>query len=133
MRLHCGLPSVLHEEYRRESANDVNQPTVFRVSVFVVQARKDTTIQGKRVAVSGSGNVAQFAVEKLLQLGAVPITMSDSSGTVYEANGLSVEQLAQIMAIKRNKGRLSELKLSPTGVLSCCTATVRILPALFLI
>ena len=83
-----------------------------------LQARKNTTIQGKRVAVSGSGNVAQFAVEKLLQMGAVPLTMSDSSGTLYEGNGFSIEQLAQVMTIKRNKGRLSEFKLSSTGVLA---------------
>ena len=77
----------------------------------------DTSIEGKRVAVSGSGNVAQFAVEKLLQLGAVPVTMSDSSGTLYEPNGFTIEQLSQIMTIKRNKGRLSEFQLSPAGEL----------------
>lgn len=82
-----------------------------------LQARMGTSIEGKRVVVSGSGNVAQFAVEKLLQLGAVPVTMSDSSGTLYEPNGFTIEQLSQIMAIKRNKGRLSEFHLSPAGEL----------------
>jgi glutamate dehydrogenase/leucine dehydrogenase len=81
----------------------------------IVQARKNTSIEGKRVIVSGSGNVAQFAVEKLLQLGAVPVTMSDSSGTLYEPEGFTIEQLSHIMAIKRNRGRLAEFQLSPQG------------------
>lgn len=80
-----------------------------------VQARKDTSIEGKRVIVSGSGNVAQFAVEKLLHLGGVPVTMSDSNGTLYEPNGFTIEQLSHVMAIKRNKGRLSEFKPSAEG------------------
>lgn len=53
-------------------------------------------MQGKRCLVSGSGNVAQYAAEKLLQLGAVVLTMSDSTGYVYEPNGFTMEQVQQV-------------------------------------
>lgn len=52
--------------------------------------------QGKRCLVSGSGNVAQYAAEKLLQLGAVVLTMSDSTGYIYEPNGFTMEQIQQV-------------------------------------
>jgi glutamate dehydrogenase (NADP+) len=51
--------------------------------------------QGKRCLISGSGNVAQYAAEKLLELGAVVLTLSDSSGYVYEPAGFTTEQLQQ--------------------------------------
>lgn len=70
----------------------------------------DHSIEGKRVAVSGSGNVAQHTVAKLLALGAVPVSMSDSSGCIYEPDGISKELLDKIMQLKNEKrGRLSEL------------------------
>ena len=78
-----------------------------------------TDIKGKRVAVSGAGNVAQFAVEKLLQLGGVPVTMSDSQGTLYEPDGISIGQLSQIMSLKAAHKRLSDVTPSPTGVRPC--------------
>ena len=73
---------------------------------------------GKRVAVSGSGNVAQFAVEKLLELGAIPISMSDSKGTIYEPDGITAENLKAIMELKNvRRGRLSEYpSISTTGM-----------------
>lgn len=52
--------------------------------------------QGKHCIVSGSGNVAQFAALKLLEYGAVVLTMSDSTGYVYEPNGFSKEQIEQV-------------------------------------
>ena len=65
-------------------------------------------IDGLRCAVSGSGNVAQFAVQKLIQLGAKPISMSDSSGTIYDAEGINQEKLTWIKDLKNVKrGRLS--------------------------
>lgn len=75
------------------------------------------TPAGKRVAVSGCGNVAQYAVEKLLQLGAVPVAMSDSKGTIYEPDGITAELLSEIMELKNVKrGRLSEYpSISATG------------------
>ena len=66
-------------------------------------------LAGKRVSVSGSGNVAQYAVEKALQLGATVVTVSDSGGTVYDPAGFTPEKLAQLMEIKNERyGRASE-------------------------
>ena len=64
---------------------------------------------GKKVSVSGSGNVAQYAVEKAMQLGAKVVSVSDSSGTVYDAAGFTPEKLAILMEIKNEQyGRVSE-------------------------
>lgn len=64
--------------------------------------------QGKRVAVSGSGNVAQYTVEKLIEQGAIPVSLSDSSGTIIEEDGFTTEDLEVIMNIKNNqRGRIS--------------------------
>src|SRR5574344_2993585 len=66
-------------------------------------------LAGKRVGVSGSGNVAQYAVEKAMQLGATVVTVSDSGGTVYDPAGFTPEKLAQLMEIKNERyGRASE-------------------------
>jgi glutamate dehydrogenase/leucine dehydrogenase len=59
--------------------------------------------QGKRVVVSGSGNVAVYTVEKLLELGAVPLTMSDSKGYVYEPEGFTSDSLAALSEHKVTK------------------------------
>lgn len=70
---------------------------------------KEETIKGKTVAISGSGNVAQFACEKATQLGAKVVTMSDSSGYIYDENGIDAEKLSVIMNIKNVKrGRIKE-------------------------
>ncbi len=64
---------------------------------------------GKVCAVSGSGNVAQYAVEKLLQLGAKVVTLSDSSGTIYDSKGITQEKLEYVFDLKNVKrGRISE-------------------------
>jgi glutamate dehydrogenase (NADP+) len=66
-------------------------------------------IKGKTVTISGSGNVAQFAAEKILQLGGKVLTMSDSDGFIHDADGIDEEKLAFIMDLKNNKrGRISE-------------------------
>jgi len=66
-------------------------------------------LEGMRVAVSGSGNVAQYAIEKLMQMGAKPITCSDSSGTVIDEEGFTPEKLAILMEVKNHRyGRVSE-------------------------
>ena len=66
-------------------------------------------LAGKRVSVSGSGNVAQYAVETAMQLGATVVTVSDSGGTVYDPAGFTPEKLAQLMEIKNERyGRASE-------------------------
>lgn len=69
---------------------------------------KGDSLAGKTVLVSGSGNVAQFAVEKLIELGAKVITMSDSEGTLHVSTGIDADKLAQIMDLKNvQRGRLS--------------------------
>jgi glutamate dehydrogenase (NADP+) len=70
---------------------------------------KKQSFKGKVVAVSGSGNVAQYAVEKATQLGAKVVTMSDSSGYIYDAAGINAEKLAFVMELKNVKrGRIEE-------------------------
>jgi glutamate dehydrogenase (NADP+) len=72
-------------------------------------ATKGHSFQGKTVLVSGSGNVAQYAIEKATQLGGKVVTASDSSGYIYDADGIDAEKLAYIMEIKNvNYGRISE-------------------------
>jgi len=64
---------------------------------------------GKTCLVSGSGNVAQFTVEKLLQLGAKPVTLSDSGGYVYDEAGITKEKLDFVMDLKnQRRGRIKE-------------------------
>jgi glutamate dehydrogenase (NADP+) len=70
--------------------------------------RKET-LEGKTCLVSGSGNVSQYTIEKLLDLGAKPVTTSDSSGYVYDEAGIDREKLAFIMDLKNVKrGRIKE-------------------------
>ncbi|MDX5326477.1 MAG: NADP-specific glutamate dehydrogenase [Bacteroidota bacterium] len=67
------------------------------------------TIKGKCVAVSGSGNVAQFAIEKVAQLGGKVVTASDSSGYIYDPDGIHAEKLEYLKELKNVKrGRISE-------------------------
>ena len=67
------------------------------------------SFDGASVAISGSGNVAQFACEKVLDLGGKPVTMSDSSGYIYDASGIDRDKLAWIMDLKNNRrGRMKE-------------------------
>ena len=67
------------------------------------------TFQGKTCAVSGSGNVAQYTVEKINQLGGKVVSLSDSSGTVHDKDGITAEKLAFAMELKNVKrGRISE-------------------------
>ena len=70
---------------------------------------KGKSFEGARVSISGSGNVAQFACEKVLDLGGVPVTMSDSSGWIHDSEGIDRAKLAWIMDLKNNRrGRISE-------------------------
>ena len=67
------------------------------------------SLDGLRVSVSGSGNVAQYSIEKALTLGAKVVTASDSSGTVVDEQGFTTEKLAELMEIKNNsRGRISD-------------------------
>ena len=70
---------------------------------------RNESFEGKTVAVSGSGNVAQYATEKVTQLGAKVVTMSDSNGTIHDPDGINEEKLAWIMDLKNIKrGRIKE-------------------------
>ena len=70
---------------------------------------KGKSFECARVSISGSGNVAQFACEKVLDLGGVPVTMSDSSGWIHDSEGIDRAKLAWIMDLKNNRrGRISE-------------------------
>ena len=73
-------------------------------------ATKGKSFEGAVVSISGSGNVAQFACEKVLDLGGKPVTMSDSSGWIHVPEGINREMLAFIMDLKNNKrGRIHEV------------------------
>jgi len=70
---------------------------------------KNDGIEGKTVVISGSGNVAQYAAEKIIQLGGKVVTMSDSGGYIYDKDGIDDEKLAFIMDLKNNRrGRISK-------------------------
>ena len=70
---------------------------------------KGQSFEGKTVVVSGSGNVAQYAAEKAMQLGGKVVTFSDSAGYIYDAEGINEEKLAFVMELKNEKyGRISE-------------------------
>ncbi len=70
---------------------------------------RNETIEGKVCTVSGAGNAAQFTVEKLIECGAKPITMSDSSGLIYDKNGITEEKLAFVKSVKNvRRGRIAE-------------------------
>ena len=81
------------------------EATGYGVVYFTQQmlATKNSSLEGKKVVVSGSGNVAQYASEKVLQLGGKVLTMSDSSGFIYDKEGIDKEKLAHIMELKNEK------------------------------
>ena len=70
---------------------------------------KNESFDGKIVTISGSGNVAQFAAEKVIELGGKVVTLSDSSGTIFDSEGLNLEKLDFVKDLKNNKrGRIEE-------------------------
>jgi glutamate dehydrogenase (NADP+) len=72
-------------------------------------ATKDMSFTGKTVVISGSGNVAQYAAEKAAEMGGKVVTMSDSSGYIYDADGIDAEKLAHVMHIKNElRGRIGD-------------------------
>jgi len=78
--------------------------------------RKES-LKGKVCLVSGSGNVAQYTVEKLLQLGAKPVTLSDSDGCIYDEAGITMEKLQFVMDLKNNRrGRIRDYADKYKGV-----------------
>jgi glutamate dehydrogenase (NADP+) len=87
------------------------EATGYGVTYFaeeMLKTRKET-FEGKVVVISGSGNVAQYAAEKVSELGGKVVTLSDSDGTVYDPDGISGAKLAFVMDLKNNKrGRIKE-------------------------
>src|SRR3954451_20246201 len=74
----------------------------------MLKTRKED-LKGKACLVSGSGNVAQYTVEKLISLGAKPVTLSDSAGYIFDEDGITREKLAFVMDLKNvRRGRISE-------------------------
>ena len=79
------------------------EPTGYGTVYFTDAMLKDRgdSLKGKKCAVSGSGNVAIYCCEKLIQLGATPVTVSDSNGTIYDPNGIKVDVLKQVKEVER--------------------------------
>jgi len=74
----------------------------------MLKTRKED-LKGKTALVSGSGNVSQYTIEKLITLGAKPVTVSDSSGYIFDEEGITREKLAFVMDLKNvRRGRISE-------------------------
>jgi glutamate dehydrogenase (NADP+) len=72
-------------------------------------ASRNETLEGKTCLVSGSGNVSQYTVEKLLQLGAKPVTLSDSDGYIYDEAGITADKLRFVLELKNERrGRIRE-------------------------
>jgi glutamate dehydrogenase (NADP+) len=70
---------------------------------------RDDSLEGKRCLVSGSGNVAQYTIEKLLHMGAKPLTASDSGGIIHDPDGIDFDKLHFVMDLKNvRRGRISE-------------------------
>lgn len=70
---------------------------------------KNIDIKGKKCLVSGSGNVAQYTCEKLIELGAIPVSLSDSDGYIYDPDGITREKLDYVMELKNiERGRIRE-------------------------
>jgi len=82
---------------------------------IALKHHKDT-FKGKRVAISGKGNVAEYAAEKVVHLGGIVVSMSDSDGSVVEENGFTEEQIREIKKIEARRGRIKEyMKFSKTA------------------
>jgi glutamate dehydrogenase (NADP+) len=72
-------------------------------------ATQDDNLEGKKCLVSGSGNVAQYTIEKILHLGGKVVTLSDSSGYIYDETGIDADKLAFVMQLKNDqRGRIKE-------------------------
>ena len=85
------------------------EATGYGVVYFVQEMLKlrNDSLKGKRVVISGSGNVAQYTAEKCIQLGAKVLTLSDSEGFIYDPNGIDAEKLKFVMDLKNNqRGRI---------------------------
>jgi glutamate dehydrogenase (NADP+) len=87
------------------------EATGYGAVYFAVEmlATRGESMEGKRCVISGSGNVSQYTAEKLIDLGAVPVTFSDSDGTIYDPEGIDREKLDFVMHLKNvRRGRIRE-------------------------
>ena len=87
------------------------EATGYGAVYFAVEmlATRNETMKGKTCLVSGSGNVAQYTTEKILELGGTVVTLSDSGGFIYDPDGIDTEKLTFVMDIKNiRRGRISE-------------------------
>ena len=87
------------------------EATGYGTSYFAMEmmATRGESFKGKTVVISGSGNVAQFAVEKVVELGGKPVTVSDSNGYIHDPTGITIEKLEHIKLIKNiYRGRIRE-------------------------
>lgn len=95
------------------------EATGYGVVYFAAEmlATRGETLEGKVCLVSGSGNVAQYTVEKLIQLGAKPVTLSDSNGYIYDEAGITKEKLEFVKELKNiRRGRIKEYAEKFKGV-----------------
>ncbi len=87
------------------------EATGYGLLFFVEEMLKtqNETLKNKKVVVSGSGNVAQYAIEKTIAMGGIPLTASDSDGFIYDPDGIDQEKLEYILELKNvRRGRISE-------------------------
>ncbi len=87
------------------------EATGYGVAYFIEEMlkHKKKNVKGKKVIISGSGNVAQFATEKFIEMGAKVLTMSDSSGFIHDPAGINKDKLKYVMQLKNEqRGRISE-------------------------
>ena len=96
------------------------EATGYGVVYFTQNMLKEKNIdfKNKKVVISGSGNVAQYAAEKIIKMGGIVLTMSDSSGYVFDKDGIDLEKLKKIMTIKNiDRGRINQyLKYYPKSI-----------------
>jgi glutamate dehydrogenase (NADP+) len=83
---------------------------VYFIVAMLEEAGK--TIQGMRALISGAGNVATHVAEKLVQVGAVPLTLSDRAGYIYAKEGLTLQTISKVKELKERDGKLSDLELT---------------------
>ena len=87
------------------------EATGYGVAYFIEEMlkHKKKNVKGKKVVISGSGNVAQFATEKFIEMGAKVLTLSDSSGFIHDPSGINKDKLKYVMQLKNEqRGRISE-------------------------
>jgi len=96
------------------------EATGYGVVYFTQNMLKEKNIdfKNKKIVISGSGNVAQYAAEKIIKMGGIVLTMSDSSGYIFDKDGIDLEKLKKIMTIKNiERGRIDQyLKYYPKSI-----------------